>query len=192
MGAVDIDTALDWRGRTVLDRDGEKVGTLREIYLDEDDRPAWGSVHTGLFGLRQTFVPLGDAQATDDELRLPYDGGHIKDAPRIDPDVQLSAAEEERLFRHYGSSEPSGEQGGAVALGEAADADADPAAEAPATTEGEDAMTRSEEEVSIGKRVQPRERVRLRKYVVTDYVKRTVPVQREEIRLEHDRLPDDG
>lgn len=182
MTAVDIDTALHWRGRAVLDRHGEKVGTLREIYLDEDDQPAWGSVQTGLFGLRQTFVPLGDAQQAGDDLQLPYERDHIKDAPGVDPDVQLSGEEEERLFRHYRSAE---EPGGAVATG---------AAESEPEAQGErepDAMTRSEEEISIGKRVRPRERVRLRKYVVTEYVKRTVPVQREEVRLEHDPPPGD-
>jgi sporulation protein YlmC with PRC-barrel domain len=162
---LDIATALDWRGRTVVDRDGERIGTLKEIYLDEDERPGWGSIHTGLFGLRETLVPLAEVRAEGDELRVPYERDRVKEAPSVDPDVQLTADEEERLYRHYESG---------------------PAASAPA----DDAMTRSEEEVSFGKRTRERERVRLKKYVVTDYVEKKVPVKREEVRLE--REPPEG
>ena len=102
MASLDIETALDWRGRTVVDRDGDKIGTFDELYLDEDDRPAWGAVTTGLFGMRQTFVPLSEARPEEDVLRVPFGKDMVKDAPNVDPDAQLSADEEELLYRHYG------------------------------------------------------------------------------------------
>ena len=157
-----IDTALEWRGRTVIDRDGEKLGTLKEIYLDEHERPHWGSIATGLFGTRETLAPLTEAQLTGDQLQLPFAGDHVKDAPQVEPYVQLSAEEEQQLYRHYelrDLTEPS---------------------------ESDDAMIRSEEEITLRKQQRPRERIRLKKYVVTDYVKKTVPVQREKVRLEHE------
>jgi sporulation protein YlmC with PRC-barrel domain len=179
MAEVDIDTALDWRGRTVVDRDGEKIGTLKDIYLDESERPHWGSVHTGLFGTRETLVPLEEAREQDGVLRLPYEQQHVKDAPNLDPDVQLTADEERALYRHYGragddeaSAEPADEESGADA-----DTRRDPAG---------DAMTRSEEEVQFTKRPRARGRARLKKYVVTDYVEKKVPVEREEVRLEYE------
>src|SRR3954468_18507761 len=95
----DIETALRWRGRTVVDRDGEKIGSFDEVYLDQADRPAWAAVTTGLFGMRQTFVPLSTAEEDADRLRVPFEQGHVKAAPSIDPDEQLSAAEEDRLYR---------------------------------------------------------------------------------------------
>jgi hypothetical protein len=176
MTDIDIETALDWRGRTVVDRDGEKIGTLKEIYLDESDRPAWASVATGLFGRRETLVPLTEVDASEDALQVPFAGDHVKDAPNVEPDVQLSSDDEDRLYRHYdlGAEEP---------------APPPPAAE-PAG--GDDAMTRSEEEVVVRKDERPRERVRLKKYVVTDYVKKTVPVQREKVELEYDDPPGEG
>jgi hypothetical protein len=174
MTEVDIDTALDWRGRTVVDRDGEKIGTLKEIYLDEGDRPAWGSVATGLFGRRETLVPLAEVEATEDALQVPFDGDHVKSAPNADPDVQLSSDDEDRLYRHYD-------------LGAA-----EPVPPPPEPDAADDAMTRSEEEVVVRKEERPRERVRLKKYVVTDYVKKTVPVQREKVELEYDDPPADG
>jgi hypothetical protein len=159
---LDIDTALEWRGRTVVDRDGEKIGTLKDVYLDEDERPHWGSVASGLFGRREALVPLTAVEPADDELRLPFAREHVEAAPSVEPDVQLSPEDEERLAGHFELAEPEPEP------------------------EGDGAMTRSEEEVSIRKESRPRERVRLKKYIVTDYVKKTVPVQREEITVEHD------
>jgi hypothetical protein len=106
MAPLDIDTALEWRGRTVVDRDGDKIGKLEELYLDESDRPAWGSVSTGLFGRRQSFVPLADLREAGDDLQVPYGKDHVKDAPNADPDEQLSPQEEDALHRHYGLDGP--------------------------------------------------------------------------------------
>jgi hypothetical protein len=183
---LDIDTALEWRGRPVVDRAGERIGTLADIYLDETERPHWGSIKTGLFGLRETLVPLTDARPENEVLRLPYDGDHVKNAPNLDPDVQLSDEEEEELFRHYRlgpSSEDASTETGAVAAPEAAEGSDEPEA---GDERADDAMTRSEEEVRIRKQRRERGRARLRKYVVTDYVEKKVPVQREEVRLEYE------
>src|SRR5688500_18611529 len=107
MGQIDIDTALGWRGRTVIDRASETIGTLENIYLDEDQRPRWGSIRTGLFGTRETLAPLDEARPEDDRLRLPFDRDQVRQAPNLDPDVELTEDEEEQLYRHYGlASEP--------------------------------------------------------------------------------------
>jgi stress response protein YsnF len=186
MGHIDIDTALEWRGRTVIDSAGEKIGTLENIYLDEDERPHWGSIRTGLFGVRETLAPLDEACEEGDRLRLPFDRDQVQEAPNLDPDVQLTADEEERLYRHYGlaSSPADSSEAGAVA----APADTTESVRTSDAPEGErgDAMTRSEEEVRISKRSRERGRAKLKKYVVTDYVEKKVPVQREEVRLEYE------
>jgi Domain of unknown function (DUF2382)/PRC-barrel domain len=175
---LDIETALDWRGRTVVDRDGDKIGTFDELYLDEDDRPEWAAVTTGLFGRRQTFVPLSEAQADGDVLRVPFAKDVVKEAPSVDPDEQLSPEEEDALYRHYGLR-------GAAATD---DADTAPApSEAEAAGDGDDngaEMIRSEEEVDVGTRRRVAGKARLKKHVVTDHVQKTVPVQREEVRVE--------
>ncbi len=75
MRLPDIDTALDWRGRTVVDRSGEKIGKFEDIYLDDEtSRPEWAAVNTGLFGLRKTLVPLSEAELTGDQVQVPFDG----------------------------------------------------------------------------------------------------------------------
>jgi hypothetical protein len=181
MGEVDIDTALAWRGRTVVDRSDEKIGTLTDIYLDADERPHWGAVRTGLFGTRETLVPLDDARQDGDLLRVPFEHDRVKDAPNLEPDAQLSNDEEEELYRHYGVGSRSPDAAGSHAAGDAA-----PDEPQQQESEAGDAMTRSEEEVHISKRPRARGRARLKKYVVTDYVEKKVPVQREEVRLEYE------
>jgi sporulation protein YlmC with PRC-barrel domain len=184
MSHHDIDTVLGWRGRTVLDRDGQEIGKLGDIYLDgETERPAFAGVRTGLFGRNESIVPLADAEEVDEGVRVPYDKAAVEDAPRLDPDDEALAPEEEdALFRHYGTP-------GEAAPGDTRREDGEGAtADAPRGDAGEDdAMTRSEEEVRFGRTgMKPRERVRLRKVLVTDHVERTVPRRREEIRLETD------
>jgi hypothetical protein len=103
MATPSIDTVRGWRGRVMVDRDGNKIGEVVDIYLDnETDRPEWAVVRTGLFGLRSTFVPLAEAREVGDELQVPHQKLQVKQAPNIEPDGQLSAAEEAELFRHYG------------------------------------------------------------------------------------------
>ena len=181
MPHLDIDTALAWRGRTVRDPDGDKIGTFGDVFLDrETQRPAWGGVRTGLFGHSESYVPLERVEPDGDDLRVPFAKDVVKDAPRIDPEVALTASEEEALWRHYGQEYAH------LADDRAAAEDARPAA-----TPGDDAMTRSEEEVHVHEGpMRPAERVRLRKVLVTEHVQRTVPVRKEVIQLETDAPPE--
>jgi stress response protein YsnF len=192
---LDIETALDWRGRKVVDRDGDKIGTFDELYLDESDRPAWAAVTTGLFGMRQTFVPLSEARADGDVLQVPFGKEMVKDAPNVDPDTQLDPEEEALLYRHYGlrggdDDDADEAAAPATATDEPIDepaADAEPRTEAAAEDGADDdgvEMVRSEEEVSVGTRRRVSGKARLKKYVVTEHVQKVVPVQREEVRVE--------
>jgi uncharacterized protein (TIGR02271 family) len=56
----------------------------------------------------------------------------------------------------------------------------------------DDAMTRSEEELRVGKTRRETGRGRLRKYVVTEDVETSVPVQREEVRVEREPITDEN
>ncbi|MEU6855655.1 PRC-barrel domain-containing protein, partial [Rothia kristinae] len=90
------------RSATVYGSDGEKIGKVGEVYLDDQtDQPTFATVHTGLFGTKQTFVPLDRAQTTDEGLTVPFDKDFIKGAPTIDDDGSLSPEEEQRLYEYY-------------------------------------------------------------------------------------------
>ncbi len=165
---------LSWRGQDLIDRDGEKVGRIEEIYLDAGtDEPEWALVHTGLFGTRQTFVPIREASPSDGGVSVPFDTVRIKDAPKIDADGRLSQKEEADLYRHYGidDSETRADSGTDVSGPE---------------TDG--AMTRSEEELRVGTTERETGRARLRKHIVSDQVTETVPVSREEVRIEREPI----
>ena len=82
-----LQDTLSWRGHTLTGRDGDKIGSIEEIYLDaQTNEPEWALVNTGLFGTKRSFVPLRDATASGDEVTVPYEKSHVKDAPTVEPD----------------------------------------------------------------------------------------------------------
>jgi PRC-barrel domain len=101
-----LDEALGWRGATLHDEDGNRIGTIEEVYLDADSKqPEWAVVHTGRLGTGRSFVPLRDAESGDDGPRVPFAKGLVEDAPAVDPDGQVSKRDEAELYRHYGLRE---------------------------------------------------------------------------------------
>jgi uncharacterized protein (TIGR02271 family) len=188
--------AVAWRGKTALDADGEKIGTVDEIYLDaETNQPEWLAVKTGLFGSRMSFIPIADATDAGGDVRVPYSKQQVKDAPNADPDGQLSQQEEAQLYRHYGmdygeSRSDSGLPEGGAATGRTENTSRGVVGNDVSGQETDDAMTRSEEEVSFGTTQRETGRARLRKYIVEDQVTQTVPVRREEVRVEREPITD--
>ncbi len=103
LGGTGMTEAYSWEGRELIDRTGDSVGTIDTLYrASEAGRPEWAAVRTGFFGTRLTFVPIAEAQPSGDRVRVPLSKEHIKDAPRIAPDAELTAEQEEKLYRHYG------------------------------------------------------------------------------------------
>ena len=186
---------LSWRGQDLVDNDGDKIGSIDDIYLDrETDQPEWAVVTTGLFGTKRTFVPLQDATPGADGIRVPFEKSTVKDAPGIEANGQLSQREEAELYRHYGleyseARSDTGLPGGRTDR----DRDFDAAGTVGHDTSGpttDNAMTRSEEELRVGTTEREAGRARLRKYVVTEDVQKTVPVKREEVRVEREPITD--
>ena len=56
--------ALDQlQNSTVFATDGDKIGSVGQVYLDDvTNEPTFVTVKTGLFGARETFVPLQQAR----------------------------------------------------------------------------------------------------------------------------------
>ncbi|MYT75109.1 MULTISPECIES: PRC and DUF2382 domain-containing protein [unclassified Streptomyces] len=100
-------------GLTAYDRTGEKIGSVERVYLDDrTGKPGWATVKTGLFGMKETFVPLSGASRTDERLQVMYTKEAVKDAPRVDADQHLSEAEQQELYAHYGLTRPTAGTGG--------------------------------------------------------------------------------
>lgn len=197
-------------GSNVIDSDGDKIGAVAQIYVDTTTgEPNWATVRTGLFGTSETFVPLGNASVEGDEIHVAFEKQFVKDAPRIDAVGDLSPEDERILYDYYGMGYDDTFVGTAEGdIGRAGDFDdsrrgsADSrlgsdtgrgSADAGYDTSGpttDDAMTRSEERLNVGTESVQAGRARLRKYVVTESQNVTVPVSREEVRVEREPITD--
>jgi uncharacterized protein (TIGR02271 family) len=196
----DIDTVRGWQGRTMVDGGGDRIGSIEGIYADDQSgEPEWALVNTGLFGTKSTFVPIVQASERNGDVQVPYDKQLVKDAPRIEADQHLSEAEEQQLWRHYGLDYGAGQAGTAAQRQpDTEEIDRPVGAAAGGRRAGDDtagrgvneAMTRSEEELRVGTETRQRGRARLRKYVTTETQQVTVPVQREEVRVEREPITD--
>ncbi|WP_436496283.1 DUF2382 domain-containing protein [Actinokineospora sp. HUAS TT18] len=111
----------DLIGHDVYDPDGEKIGRVETVYVGEESHePEWVTVRTGLFGHRETFVPLAGAHTDADGVRVGVRKDVVKDAPHVDAEGKLSEQEGIDLRRYYGLpiqrgstgpvSRPGGEQ----------------------------------------------------------------------------------
>jgi len=210
---IGTDTISRVIGQDVYDESGEKIGSAAEVYLDDETgQPEWVTVRTGLFGTKESFVPIRNADLTNDGVRVPVSKTQVKDAPKIDTDGHLSPQEEQELYRYYGmgvgtDTTTTTETAGFTDTGRTdtgrtdtgrtdtgrAGTDQNVHGTVGQDTSGpttDNAMTRSEERLDVGTRSEEVGRARLRKYVVTENVTETVPVTREEVRVEREPITD--
>jgi len=180
------DLAQQLIGRTVTDQQGGKIGKVGQLYLnDTTGEPEWLTVSTGLFGTRESFVPLRGADYGGGDVVVPVTKDIVKDAPNVDNDGHLEPSEEETLYRYYADYLGGGQRTSQVTAG--TDRGAGQDVSGPNT---DDAMTRSEERLHVGTEQIQTGRARLRKYVVTENVTQTVPISHEEVRLEREPITD--
>ena len=172
-----LNRTSDTRRRTYPSRQGP------EQTLDRTDahRRPWADLthtvlKTGMLASHVTLVPVSGATPAEDGISVPYDKSFVKDAPTFGDDEEISREQARELFAHYQlASHGTVEQRAPVGHDTSG----------PTT---DDAMTRSEEELRVGTAARESGRARLRKYVVTEQVQTTVPVQHEEVRLEREPI----
>lgn len=198
-------------GAKVIDSTGDKIGSVGQVFLDDrTNEPTWVTVNTGLFGTKETFIPLQGAQQNGDDLQVAYEKGLVKDAPNIDVDNgHLTPEEEAELYRYYGLCEGTttqhgqlgdadrdahtqgvagqGVAGQGVAGQDVADRDLDRERN---VAHGDIDATAHEERLKVGTEERQAGQVRIRKYVTTEQQQVSVPVSKE--RLVVDREPAEG
>jgi uncharacterized protein (TIGR02271 family) len=201
---ISTDSVQSIIGGTAYGSNGEKIGSIGTVYLDnESGQPAWVTVKTGLFGSNESFVPLEQAEQTNDGIRVPYDKDRVKNAPNIETDRELSEQEEDQLYTYYGlgggtTTSTSGVGTSAGLTGRAGsdrdgvfdDVEGRTVGHDTSGPTTDDAMTRSEERVRAGTEKVETGKARLRKYVVTEQQQVSVPVSREEVRVEREPITD--
>ena len=93
----------EWHGKMLVDRNGEKIGKLRDVYVDvETDEPQFGTVKEGFISRHLTFVPLSGIKVGPDELQVEVSKDKVEDAPNIEQHgEELSQADESALYHYY-------------------------------------------------------------------------------------------
>jgi uncharacterized protein (TIGR02271 family) len=169
MGFSTQNVRLDeMRGAPVYDSTGDKIGHVDEIFYDHATQtPEWIGVGTGFFGTKRVLVPVEGASTREDAICVAYDKEYVKDSPEIDSD-DVSSETERELHRYY-------RLGGGQTAGFA-------------TGDTDESVTRSEEELQVGKHQTEAGRVRLRKWVETEPVALDVELRRETARVVREDL----
>jgi uncharacterized protein (TIGR02271 family) len=105
-----------YEGYEVYDRNGEKVGKVDDLFVDESDRPEYIGVKTGLLGLRSTLIPWEMVQADQERRRMEVSDtkDRVKDAPNFNDDEEITPEFEQEVYSHFGlrREEGTGETGG--------------------------------------------------------------------------------
>jgi len=203
MAAQNLSDPAQLNGASVEGSDGSKIGKVSDVYLDEQtSRPEWAAVKTGMFGGHVSLVPLATAEFDGALLRVPYSKDQIKDAPHQDPEGALSPEQEAQIFTHYGvpyggetvtaqtggeGGQDSGRTGG---KGKQESGRTGGPGQDTSGRNTDEAMTRSEEQLHVGTEQTHGGTARLRKYVTTEDVTKTVPVSHEEVRVQREPITD--
>lgn len=204
----DRNTVEQLQDATVYGTDGEKIGSVGQVYLDDrTNQPTFVTVKTGLFGAKETFVPISEASPSRDGLQVPFDKAFVKDAPNVDADGSLTPEEEQRIYEYY-SIDSSGTTAGTgrgtetgtdrgtaagTAPGAGPDAGRDTRNEVDRDASvGTESVTARNEQLNVGTEVRETGRVRLRKHTYTDTETVEVPVSREEIVVEREPVDPDS
>lgn len=162
---------------TMYDTEGNIIGTIAEIYFDEDSsEPTFVTVKTQASKTQEIFIPLHQATEAEDGVQVPFQLEFISDAPSIDADGTLTAEEEQRLHDYYSLDYTSGE-------GQDGDADTE--------ANSETVLVRNEE-LEVGTERRSSGEARLRKRTTTETRTVEVPVTREEIVLEREPVDPDS
>jgi len=203
---------------TVYDPDGDKIGKVDDLFVDENDQPEYIGVKMGLLGTRSTLIPWELVEVRDEEstLIVSADDAHVKDGPTFDDDQEITpefegevhsyyglqqsdSAEERGAYADYSSSDPGavgpGMREGDTETGEFrghSEGDEGVAQSGGSDLEDEDELRvqRTEEELAAGTREREAGALRVRKRVRTDRETIEVPTRHEEVSVE--RVPVEG
>jgi uncharacterized protein (TIGR02271 family) len=174
-------TALEDRfaGYEVYDQNGEKIGKVDDLFVDESDSPEYIGVKMGFLGTSSTLIPWEAVSSTDDEGRaitVATDKETAKNGPAFDDDREITPELEQQVYSYYGLNRSSGSEGSYEAYQGAA-----------TTEEDELRVQRTEEELAAGTREREAGALNVRKRVRTDREQIEVPTRHEEVSVE--RVP---
>ncbi|USX52756.1 DUF2382 domain-containing protein [Lentzea sp. HUAS12] len=184
----------------VIDNKGEKIGSVKRVWLEDGTgKPMWAEVHTGLFGMKESFVPIQQGQVAGGAITVPVSKQQVKDSPSMHTaDDHMTDEEQDALYRHYGMI-PQAKTGehdrldGRQAAGQRRqEAGAQQGRHERRAADDSAEVTLSEERLDVGTRNVEAGRVRLVKHTVTEQRNITVPVTHEEVRVVREPVQGDA
>jgi PRC-barrel domain protein len=96
----DFDDFAAWSGRDVVAPDGNRLGAVDVIFLDEATGvPEWVLVR---LDDGTAFVPLVGATVEERSIRVEQARERVESAPAVEVGETLSVGDEKRLYEHYG------------------------------------------------------------------------------------------
>src|SRR5829696_7377855 len=214
-------TAIEdqYAGYEVYDRNGEKVGKVDDLFVDEHDQPEYIGVKMGLLGLEGTgLIPweLTRVDEADRRIEVSVDKAQVKEGPSFNDDRDITPEYEEQVYSHYGlqRAQTSGDRGsygeyygdepghvgpgireGDTETGEFRghsedDEGVNQSGSDDLEDEDELRVQRTEEELRAGTREREAGAINVRKRVRTDREQISVPTRHEEVSVE--RVPVEG
>lgn len=175
-----------YNGYEVHDPQGEKIGKVNDLFVNENDESEYIGVKMGFMGMNTTLIPAEIVTSTDEErqvLEVSESKDRVKDAPNFDDSAEITPEYEEEIHRHFGLEMTEARTGHYGAQEQIADT---------GVREDEDELRvqRSEEELHAGTREREAGGVNVRKRVVTDHESVPVTKRREEVHV--DRVSAEG
>ena len=180
----------------VIDNKGEKIGSVKRVWLEDGTgKPMWAEVHTGLFGMKESFVPIQQGQVAGGAITVPVSKQQVKDAPSMHTaDDHMTDEEQEALYRHYGMipQAKTGEHDRLDGRQAAGQRQQQAGRHERRVADDSAEVTLSEERLDVGTRNVEAGRVRLVKHTVTEQRNITVPVTHEEVRVVREPVQGDA
>lgn len=201
-----------FEGYEVHDRDGEKIGKVDDLFVDESNEPEYIGVKMGFLGMSSTLIPMEISRVDESGQVITVDTEKetAKNGPSFDDDQEISRDFERQVLEHYGlaghdGSEERGDYGAYYSdeddakvgpgmvkgdtetgefRGDAHEAEGVRQPGSDLEDEDEVRVQRSEEELRAGTREREAGGVNVRKRVRTDREQVRVPKKREEVNVE--------
>src|ERR671921_1606537 len=211
-------TAIEdqYAGYEVYDRNGEKIGKVDDLFVDENDQPEYLGVKMGFLGFEGTSLIPWELTKGDKEghrIEVSVDKAQVKEGPSFNDDQDITPEYEEQVYSHYGleHAQTNGDRGGygeyygdepghvgpGIREGDTESgefrghSEDDEGVNQSGTSDLEDEdelrVQRTEEELRAGTREREAGALNVRKRVRTDREQVRVPTRREEVSVE--RVP---
>jgi uncharacterized protein (TIGR02271 family) len=180
MTQAGIQDLIRYKGQTVYDQQGEKIGKFEDIYADtQSGTPEWIGVNSGgLMGSKHVLVPLQGYSPREDGISVAYSKDRVNDAPEVKED-EIGEQREDEIYEYYGLRRAGLRQPTETF---------DPKKASQTQARQGDSVTRSEEQMRVGKREVEGGRARLRKWVETEPVSQDVNLRREKAYVEREPI----